>query len=579
MYRDDTAASSVLAIVLMMGFVAAATVSLFVVGSATLAEQTEQAQDRQVENTFIQLHKDVSSVAYSRQSVREMNFEIRQNSAAFRKENTGQITVTTNGTEIVNQSVGSLVYEHDDTTIAFQAGGLWRDTGSESRLMADPPFEYTNGSLTFPIPSLQGDETVHSGGLNLQKVDTHAPTGNQGYIEGQLVTVTIESEYYNGWAEYFRTETNDVAVSVNHSLPGEMGRVTVKLGRPLANGDFEDGVYATGGGIQATTGNANIDGPTAATGSIDIQHPASANSESPNEENDLYELDDGIERRVEAAKTNSSIANVSLNNGGHLHYGNTYYADDGFTLTSNDIDIHLAGGNVTLIVDGDISLDGGDIDVDTGGTNNVFRIYTTGDFGMKNSEAGPDWSESARHFQVYGTADMLVAIQGGGGTNFVGTIYAPRDSPALTGSEQNTASIIDNGKCDGWDTCVSTGSSNVKGAIVGGPTKFSQNAGLTYDSSLQDVEPTLQMPGGVLPPPITFLRVAVHEVAVNNSANVQPYAPANVAGTPGWGVDVASNEPAVRIGSDGTVASSPVANEFVPAEATYDAVRPFDDAV
>jgi len=64
----------------------------------------------------------------------------------------------------------------------------------------------------------------------------------------------------------------------------------------------------------------------------------------------------------------------------------------------------------------------------------------------------------------------------------------------------------------------------VKGSIVAGPAKFGQNAGLTYDSGLNDIEPTLQLGDGVLPPPITFLKVSVHTVAVNNSGanNIRP---------------------------------------------------------
>jgi hypothetical protein len=202
-------------------------------------------------------------------------------------------------------------------------------------------------------------------------------------------------------------------------------------------------------------------------------------------------------------------------------------------------------------MDGDITLDGGDIDVDEDDPNDAFRVYTTGDFGMKNSKAGADWSDGAKYFQIYGTSETLVAIQGGGGTDFVGTVYAPRKEPALTGSEENDASIIDNGKCDGWDVCITTGSSNVKGAIVAGPTKFGQNAGLTYDNALENVEPSLQLQDGVLPPPITFLKVSVHTVNVNNTdARIVP------AGGVSASMRVVGPTPTSAIGDSGVGAST-----------------------
>jgi hypothetical protein len=530
--RDDDGQSSVLGVVLMMGFVAAAAVSVFVIGTATVGETKDTAQEQQVENTFKQFNKDLSSVAYGRQKYRSMQFDIEDQTAAFRQQNTGTIEVWVDGSMEESRSVGSLVYESNGDTIAYQAGGVWRGTGKDSRMVSSPPVEYQNGSLTFPIMVLDGDDQVQAGKLDLNKKETDS-LDSLGYVEGKLVTLYITSEYYMGWAEYFRTQTNDVAVSVDHSPSGDKGTVKVKLGKPVANGDFQEGVLATGGDdgdIEMSNGNPQVDGPVAATGDIDVQHPAEVTgSESPNQESDLYELDEAIDRKVDDAETNASIVDVNLDSGGSLDDGKTYYVDSGFTLdNSESLDVDLDDGNVTLIVDGDISLEGGEIDVDEDAPKDAFRVYTTGDFGMKNAQAGADWSDGAKYFQMYGTSDMLVAVQGGGSTEFVGTIYAPRNEPALDPSgengEPNDASLITNGKCDGWDVCITTGSSNVKGAIVAGPTKFGQNAGLTYDNELESVEPTLQLGDGVLPPPITFLKVSVHTVAVNNSgaSNVQP---------------------------------------------------------
>jgi len=215
--RDDDAASSMLAVILMMGFVAAAAVSLFVVGTATLDQTTDDAQERQVENSFRQLNKEVSSVAFGRQKYRTMDFDIEDNRAAFRKANTGQIKVFVDGKEEVDKSVGSLVYEGEGDSLAFQAGGVWRGTGKDSRMVSKPPVEYQDGSLSFPIPVLTGDDNVQRGDLDINKQRTIAPLNDDGYIEGKLVKLEITSEYYMGWAEYFRTQTNDVAVSVDHA--------------------------------------------------------------------------------------------------------------------------------------------------------------------------------------------------------------------------------------------------------------------------------------------------------------------------------------------------------------------------
>ena len=538
----DDGQSSVLGVVLMMGFVAAAAVSVFVVGTATVGETKDTAQERQVENTFKQFNKDVASVAYGRQKYRSMRFDIEDQTAAFRQQNTGTVELYVDGNKKDDWSVGSLVYENNGETIAYQAGGVWRGTGRDSRMVSRPPVEYQNGSLTFPIMVLDGDDQVRAGKLDLNKKKTDS-VDNLGYVQGKLVTLKITSEYYMGWAEYFRTQTNDVAVSVDHSPSGNKGTVTVKLGQPVANGDFENGVLATGGedgDIVTDSGNAGITGPVAATGEVtDGTGGISDSTPEENVEPNLFELDEAINRKVDEAETNASISDIDASGTTTLSGGNVYYDDDGVSLSSGNMNVDLSSGNVTLIVDGDVTLDGNGISVDDAGTDNAFRIYSTGDFAMKNSFAGDSDASSARHFQVYGTSKMLVAISGGS-TEFVGTIYAPRNEPELGENEANPALLSGGGgngngngngngggggnNCEGFDVCIVKGNSAVTGAIVGGPARVSQSAQVDYDSSLSSVEPTLQLPGGVLPPPITFLKVSVHTVAVNNSGanSIQP---------------------------------------------------------
>lgn len=521
-FDDRRAASSVLAVVLMMGFVAAAAVSLFVVGSATIAETTETTQERQIETSFQELNKDISSVAYEREGYRETEFDIHSDTAAFRQTDAGRITVSTDGTEIVNQSIGALVYETNDATIAYQAGGIWRGTGEDARLESSPPVNYRDGSLTFPIPALTGDETVTSGTIGLQKIETQAPVNDEGYIEGQLVTLEITSEYYAGWAEYFRTQTNHVAVSVNHSPPGPTGTVTVKLGRPVANGNFQNGVMATGGGVTLDNGNAEVDGDVSATGDVTDNTDGIDGETDEDVESDLYELDEAIDRKVEKAAdvvangSDHSIESLDVESASSTITAGTYYDSDGIDL-DDDVTFDVSSGNVTVIVDGDMEIEG-DVHVVGTSSGNAVRIYSTGNFGMSNAHVGAAESDGAEHFQMYGTADMTFAMTGGSSTHLVGTVYAPRNEAVLDDGEANPAVLGGGGNhCDGWDMCVATGSSAVTGAVVGGPMYVGQSTTIEYDESLESVEPTLQLDEGVLPPPITYLKVAVHRVEVNAS--------------------------------------------------------------
>ncbi|WP_438266704.1 DUF7289 family protein [Haloarchaeobius amylolyticus] len=510
----DRSQTAVVAMVLLIGLVTIGVVSILVVGGLTLEEQQQESETKRIEYTFLELDRTIDSVALSDDGSDQVDFALGSRDGTVHRENTGRITVTANGSELANQSFGSIEYRKGETVYAYQAGGVWRGTGNETVMVAAPQFHYRDGTLNLPIPVVSGEERLSNGVVKVRKNGTRSPVNRVGYVEGQLVTVEIQSEYYAGWAEYLRERTNDVAVSVDEANE----TVIVKLGRPLIDGNFAQGVYATGGAegdvkVDANGNAGGITGPVKAEGDIDKKKNNSINgSEEPNVNADLTEIDPAIERKVEAAKDDPSMPRPNPLTE-ELDQGKTYYVDSDIVSTGDDIEVDLSGGNVTLIVNGSIALEDGDIEIDNPSPGTAFRVYTTGHFGMKNGQGGI--TGKAQHLQVYGTSDMQVGFTGGS-TAFYGTIYAPRDEPALDPGETNVATIDTKTKCDGWDVCIATGNSNIEGAIVAGPTYVGSSTGLTHDPSLVGTEPTLQLEDGLFPPPITFLHVSVHDVRLDD---------------------------------------------------------------
>ncbi|WP_435332873.1 DUF7289 family protein [Haloarchaeobius sp. TZWWS8] len=516
--QDARGVTPLLAVVLLVGIVTVGTVSIVMLGGMALERQTDKATDERVERSFVALGKDVNSVALGQGSNERIDFDTATSEGSIQRENTGHIEVYTENVDIANESFGSIEYRRGETVYAYQAGGIWRGTGANAVMVSSPQFRYQDGTLNLPIPILSGDERFDNGVVTLKKRSTKAPLNEVGYVKGELVTVEIQSEYYGGWAQYFREQTSDMAVSVDEANE----TVIVKLGRPIVNGRFAQGVFATGGDdgdIVVRNGNAQIDGPVRAEGDIDVDGAGVITGpQIPNLESGLYELDPAIELKVEAARNNSSLPSVNpaYNTLGN---GSTYYIDEDIDLSSNDVKVDLADGNVTLILNGSISLDGADIDIRNPTDDHVFRVYTNGNFGMRNGQAGI--AGDASRLQIYGTSDMQVAITGGGGsTKFYGTIYAPRDEPAVGEDEPNEAALSSESSCEGWDVCIVSGSAYVEGAIIGGPTNVEQSAELVYDPALETVEPSLELEDGLFPPPITFLHVSLHEVSAENDERI-----------------------------------------------------------
>lgn len=526
MTDGDRGQSSVLAVVLLVGIVAVGSIGVVVIGLSSTAETRENAELQRVETSFVQLNKEVDTVAYGDGGRRTVDLAV-DDRGAVRKSDAGRIVISSSESgELVNETIGALVYTRDGVTYAYQAGGVWREQGGNATMVAAPEMRYRDATLTLPIPRLTGPTTLRGDRISVQKTRTLSPINDVQLVTGELVTVTITSDYYQGWADYFRSMTGAVAVETDATNR----TVTVHLGQPDIAGSFDGGVVATGGADAdvsvGTAGNAYVDGPVSAEGNVTVGPGGGTYVSGSVEEgvsSGLQPLDDAIAAKFRTARSDADTIDVDPEHSAGtvtLQGGETYLDDDDLDLSGGGdrIEADLSTGNVTLLVDGNVSaLSGAEIVVTNwSGTDNALRIYTNGSLTLSNAEihvAGA--TTNASHLQIYGRSDMLVGIGNGGGTYLEGTVYAPRRTPELSSGETNWAYPSGSGNCDGWDVCIATGSPTVHGSIVAGPTKVGQSTQFVYDDQLADVDPTLDLDSGALPPPITFLHVSVHEVEVS----------------------------------------------------------------
>ena len=123
------------------------------------------------------------------------------------------------GDPILNASLGAVVYENGDSTVAYQGGGVWRSMGAGSRMVSPPEFNYQDATLTLPLVRVTGGETAVAGKptarVTPNAVDVAKfPTGSQtNPLSNGTVVVTVQSDYYRGWASFFEDRsTGNVSV-------------------------------------------------------------------------------------------------------------------------------------------------------------------------------------------------------------------------------------------------------------------------------------------------------------------------------------------------------------------------------
>jgi hypothetical protein len=254
--RAERGVSEAVGMTLLVGIVVLGMTVVLLVGGAQVDDDREAIEVGQAEHALVQFDDDAERVASGGTTTRRVDLGLRANGGTLDVEDdAGHVTVEyfdpfdpINGTELVNTTMGAVVYESGDTTVAYQGGGVWRSDGDGS-VMVSPP-ETTNPGKTLNMPVIQTRKagSVHSGvqirrTASTQQFPNETRDGNlANKVDEGIVQLTIESRYYRAWGRYFESETDAEVVYP----PNEDAVIVMFFGSRFNLGE-EAGIIATSG--------------------------------------------------------------------------------------------------------------------------------------------------------------------------------------------------------------------------------------------------------------------------------------------------------------------------------------------
>lgn len=267
--RDDQRGqSSVLGTTVILGFVLLVTTSLVGVGAHTLSTSQDAAEGQNVEHSMTQLDSRASLVALEGAESQTVDMGTGNGDGTVNVREKGWIrlellnTSTGDRTTIMNKSLGAVVYENGDEQIAYQGGGVWKVDGKGNATMISPPeFKYSQGTITFPVVSVQGQATnVETLTIQRSGQETVFPVkGNESLsnpVKERALIVTIKSDYYRGWETYF-----DNRVGGNLTVQEADEKLEVELSPPPEHRSVESALVSTSPGPRIElSGNGGTDG-------------------------------------------------------------------------------------------------------------------------------------------------------------------------------------------------------------------------------------------------------------------------------------------------------------------------------
>lgn len=231
--------------------------TIVALGATAVNDTEDRLSDERAEKALTQLDSKAGLVALGESDSQFIRFPTDNSEQFFVREGTGWMNVTfTNQTsgntqEVMNITMGSVVYEGNNANLAYEGGGVFRSDDEGGQMVSPPEFHFRNGTLTLPAVNITGETslgdtaTITQNGVD-RKFPVQGSPAKTNPLENHLVTVTVQSDYYEGWGDYFEQRT-DGEVNYDHDnetatlvlvSPIEITSVTSASSSLAANGDF-----------------------------------------------------------------------------------------------------------------------------------------------------------------------------------------------------------------------------------------------------------------------------------------------------------------------------------------------------
>ncbi len=249
------AQSNVLAIVVLLGLTVLGLGLVVMIGGGSLEDSRTSATIERAEGALVSFASqsapvalgDADSVRVALADSRTGRYDVLEEAGSIRVTHTPE-DEDAGVEELYRSDLGTLRYENDGTVVGYQAGGVWKAQGNSSAMVLPPPIVYQDETLTMPLVRVLGDGHVSGPTTSdAERVGVPMaayPNASKQYgtdgppyrnpVEQGLVTVTVQSEYYQGWAEYFRSRSGG-DVTVDHATES----VTLELTAGGTTGPFQ----------------------------------------------------------------------------------------------------------------------------------------------------------------------------------------------------------------------------------------------------------------------------------------------------------------------------------------------------
>ncbi len=257
--ESEKADAEVIGHVLILGITIIGIALITLVGVPTIYNMRDMINIKNAEQTFTVLDSRASKVALgeSMQQLMKINLgggkvTVVPNSSSDPSYMLFEMNNATTTLVSINIDMGKIIYRLGEREVSYEGGGVWSKYPEGSVMLSPPEFNYNGVTITLPVLSISGNySNSGEGAASIQIEKSANPTvlypnsSKTDYVNPISLNVsetkiTIKSEYYDAWAEYFRSIA---LVHVEESPANKT--VFVTLGSPEVITNFQYAVLAS----------------------------------------------------------------------------------------------------------------------------------------------------------------------------------------------------------------------------------------------------------------------------------------------------------------------------------------------
>lgn len=249
--------SEVLGVVLLFGLTIVSVTAVVVMGSVALSDTQQSADIEGVSQSMTQFASQASLVAHGDSGSQTVSIGGSADAIHSIDESAGTLYIETPD-DSASVDMGTVKFEKDGDSVAYQGGGVWKMKDGGPTMVSPPEFHYRvveggSPTLTLPLVSVKGDHVGSD--LRVSALGETEPLFDTIQTTGGSVDVTVQSEYYLAWGQFFESRTTG-SVEYDH----DENNATVTLLAPAEGGEVDSGVLGGGNALNFGGGSGFIDG-------------------------------------------------------------------------------------------------------------------------------------------------------------------------------------------------------------------------------------------------------------------------------------------------------------------------------